>query len=80
MLEDPEITLAEVGYLGENVPLDFALCLRMRQDVINGVKIDGRDAKFETFKDHCSTFLYIPMTVKKPGLQKLSIGHEAFHK
>lgn len=80
MLENPETTLAEVGYLGENVPLDFALCLRMRQDIINSVKIDGRDAGFETFKDHCSTFLYIPMTVEKPGLQKLTISHEAFHK
>ena len=80
MLEDPKTTLAEVGYLGENVPLDFALCLRMRQSVINGVKIDGKDVEFETFKDHCSTFLYIPMTVVKPGLQKLNISHEEFHK
>ncbi len=34
MLEDPEVTLVNVGYLGENVPLDFELCLRMRQDMI----------------------------------------------
>ena len=80
MLEDPETTLAEVGYLGENVPLDFALCLRMRQDVIKNVTIDGKNAEFETFKDHCSTFLYVPMTVEKPGLQKLTISHEAYHK
>jgi hypothetical protein len=80
MLEDPTTTLAEVGYLGENVPLDVALCLRMRQDVINSVTIDGKKADFETFKDHCSTFLYIPMTVEKPGLQKLTVTHEAFNK
>jgi len=80
MLEDPETTLAEVGYIGENVSFDFALCLRMRQDIIKSVMIDGRDAEFETYKDHCSTFLYIPMTMEKPGLQKLTIKHEAFHK
>jgi hypothetical protein len=80
MLEDPQTTLAEVGYMGENVPLDFALCLRMRQDVINGVSIDGEKVDFETFKDHCSTFLYIPMTVEKPGLQKITVTHEAFSK
>jgi len=80
MLEDPETTLAEVGYLGENVPLDFALCLRMRQNVIKSVEINGQNADFETFRDSCSTFLYIPMTVEKAGLQKLTIKHEAYHK
>jgi hypothetical protein len=80
MLEDPEITLAEVGYMGEKVPLDFALCLRMRQNVIKKVTVDNKSIEFETFKDHCSTFLYIPMTIQKPGLHKLTITHEAYHK
>jgi len=78
MLEDPETTLAEVGYLGENVPLDFDLCLRMRQDVIKRVTIEGQEVEFETFKDDCSTFLSIPMSVKKAGLTKLKITHEPF--
>jgi len=78
MLEDPETTLAEVGYLGENVPLDFDLCLRMRQDVIKRVTIEGQEVGFETFKDDCTTFLSIPMSVKKAGLTKLEIIHEPF--
>ena len=80
MLEDPETTLAEVGYLGENVPLEFDLCLRMRQDVIKRVMIEGQEVGFETFKDDCSTFLSIPMSVKKAGLTKLKITHEPFKK
>ena len=78
MLEDPETTLAEVGYLGENVPLEFDLCLRMRQNLIKKVMIEDREVEFETFKDDCSTFLSIPVTVNKPGLLKLKITHEPY--
>jgi len=78
MLEDPETTLAEVGYLGENVPLEFDLCLRMRQNLIKKVMIEDQEVKFETFKDDCSTFLSIPVTVDKPGLLKLKITHEPY--
>lgn len=76
MLEDPEVTVAQIGYLGENVPLDFELCLRMRQNVIKEVTVDEHNVKFETFKDNCSTFLSIPMSINKPGLSKLKIIHE----
>jgi hypothetical protein len=78
MLEDPETTLAEVGYLGEKFPLHFAVCLRMRQDVIKQVSVNGSKSKFETFKDQCSTFVYIPMTIERAGLNKVTISHEAF--
>ena len=78
MLEDPETTLAEVGYIGENVPLKFDLCLRMRQNLIKKITIEDREVEFETFKDNCSTFLSIPITLNKPGLLKLTIRHEPF--
>jgi hypothetical protein len=78
MLEDPETTLAEVGYLGENVPLEFDLCLRMRQNVIKKVMLEDQEVEFKTFKDDCSTFLSIPMSVKKAGLSKLKITHEPY--
>jgi hypothetical protein len=78
MLEDPETTLAEVGYIGENVPLEFDLCLRMRQNVIKKVMVEDQEVEFETFKDNCSTFLSIPMSLKKAGLSKLKITHEPY--
>jgi len=78
MGEDPETTLAEVGYLGENVPLQFDLCLRMRQRLIKKIMVEDQKAEFETFKDGCSTFLSIPITINKPGLLKLKITHEPF--
>jgi len=77
---DPETTLAEVGYLGENVPLEFDLCLRMRQNLIKEVIVEDQKVEFETFKDDCSTFLSIPMTVKKAGLLRLKIVHETYKK
>jgi len=80
MGEDPEITLAEVGYLGENAPLEFDLCLRMRQKLIRKVMIENQEIEFETFKDGCSTFLSIPVTLNKPGLLKLKITHEPFRR
>ena len=78
--EDPELTVAEVGYLGENVPLEFELCLRMRQKQIKKVVIENKQVEFDTFEDDCSTFLSIPVTITKPGILKLEITHEAFQK
>lgn len=78
MGENSETTLAEVGYLGGNVPLEFDLCLRMRQEQIKQVMIEDQKTKFETFQDDCSTFLSIPITVSKSGLLKLKITHEPF--
>ena len=60
--------------------LDFELCLRMRQDVIKKVLVEEREAKFETFKDDCSTFLSVPMSVKKAGLSKVKIIHESYRR
>ena len=80
MLEDPEITFAEVGYLGENFPLNFELCLRMRQGVIKKVLVHDRKVSFETFKDNCSTFLSIPMSINKKGLSKVKIIHESYRR
>ena len=80
ILDDPKTTLAEVSYIGENVPLEFDLCLRMRQNLIKKVLVEDREVEFETFRDNCSTFLSIPITLKKPGLLKLQITHEPFHR
>ena len=80
MLEDSEVTFAEVGYLGDNFPLNFELCLRMRQDVIHKVFVHDQEVNFETFKDNCSTFMSIPMSINKKGLSKVKIIHEPFRR
>jgi hypothetical protein len=80
MLEDPEVTLAEVGYLGENLPLEFDLCLRMRQNVIKKVMVKDQEVKFETFQDDCSTFVSIPISLKEAGRLKLKVIHEPYKK
>jgi hypothetical protein len=77
-LINPETTLAKVGYLGEKVPLKIALCLRMRQQNIKKVIIENEEVFFETFRDSCSKFLYIPMTIKKRGILKIKISHEVY--
>jgi hypothetical protein len=80
MLKDPEVTLVNVGYIGENLPLDFELCLRMRQDIIKKVIVEKQEVKFETFKENCSTFISIPMSIKNAGLSKVKIIHEAYRR
>ena len=80
MLEDPETTLAEVGYMGDNLPIEFELCLRMRQKNIKEVFWEDKKVDFFTFSDKCSTYVSIPMSLQKPGLTKLKIIHEAFRK
>ncbi len=74
-LINPETTLATVGYIGKNLPLRFELCLRMRQELIKKVIIKGNEVPFETFRDNCSTFLYIPLSFEKSGLLKIKIMH-----
>jgi hypothetical protein len=80
MGDDSKTTLAEVSYIGENVPLEFELCLRMRQDQIERVLVEDQEAVFETFKDDCSTFLSIPVTMRKPGVVKVKVIHEPFQR
>ena len=78
MLENGEATVAEVGYAGDKAPLDFELCLRMRQKSIKKVTVEGQDSPFETFQDQCSTFVSVPVCAEKPGVLHVTIEHEAF--
>ena len=78
MLESGDATVAEVGYMGDKAPVDFELCLRMRQRDIRKVMIEGEDAPFETFQDSCSTFVSVPMRAGKPGVQHVTIEHGMF--
>jgi hypothetical protein len=77
-MPNQEITTARVRYFGESLPLQFALCLRMRQSPIDSVTMDGKSLEFETFKDSCSTFLYIPLSIDRAGTVELTIKHPAF--
>ena len=79
-LIDPETTLAKVGYMGNNFPLEFAFCLRMRESTIRNVLVDDKEAAFETFQDRCATFLYIPISMQREGVLRLKIIHEPFRK
>jgi hypothetical protein len=78
MLEGGQATVAEVGYAGDKCPLEFELCLRMRQKSIRKVTVEGRSAAFETFRDRCSTFVSVPVRMEKPGVVHLTIEHEMF--
>jgi hypothetical protein len=70
-----EITIARVRYFGRDLPMEFALCLRMRQNNIKRVTTRGKEVQFETFIDDCSTFVYIPIMMKKAGTIELVIKH-----
>ena len=72
---DQDTTLAKVRYFGEDLPMEFALCLRMRQNTITGVSVKGKDVDFETFRDRCSTFIYIPIMMEKAGIVEATIKH-----
>ncbi|RLB82051.1 MAG: hypothetical protein DRH24_08410 [Deltaproteobacteria bacterium] len=76
-MPDSETTKAKVRYFGKELPIEFALCLRMRQDSIQEVIVKNKPVQFETFKDRCSTFLFIPLTLKKAGTLELEIKHPA---
>jgi hypothetical protein len=72
---DPETTIARVRYFGDDLPMEFALCLRMRQDHINSVSIGGKDVDFETFRDRCSTFVHVPIMMERAGVLEIKIKH-----
>jgi hypothetical protein len=72
---DQETTIARVRYFGWDLPMEFALCLRMRQNNIKSVTTRGKEAQFETFKDHCSTYVYIPAIMEKAGTIEFIIKH-----
>ena len=78
MLDGGEATVAEVGYSGDKAPLEFELCLRMRQKAIRKVMVEGHDASFETFRDECSTFVSVPLCVEKPGVVHVKVEHDRF--
>jgi hypothetical protein len=72
---DPETTIARVRYFGRDLPMEFALCLRMRQDNIKSITTRGREVPFETFKDSCSTFVYVPAIAERAGTIEFIIKH-----
>lgn len=75
VMKDLDTTLARVRYFGKDLPMEFALCLRMRQNRISGASIEGKNIAFETFRDRCSTFVYIPLTLQKAGVTEVTIKH-----
>ena len=75
VMKDLDTTVARVRYFGQDLPMDFALCLRMRQDDITRVSVDGEDIDFKTFKDRCSTFVFIPLMMEKAGVLKVTLKH-----
>ncbi|MBP2675485.1 MAG: hypothetical protein H6Q84_2325 [Deltaproteobacteria bacterium] len=77
-MPDAETTVAKVRYIGKDLPLDFAVCLRMRHDKIARVTRGTQEVPFETFKDHCSTFVYVPVTLTKPGTMTLTLKHPVY--
>jgi hypothetical protein len=72
---DLDTTIARVRYFGDDFPMEFALCLRMRQKHINSVSIGGKDIHFETFRDRCSTFVHIPIMMERAGVLEVKIKH-----
>jgi hypothetical protein len=76
-MPDRETTIARVRYFGTDLPMHFALCLRMRQSQIRSISVDGKEREFETFADHCSTFVYVPLVMESAGTLELTIKHGA---
>ena len=74
-MPDQQTTVARVRYFGTDLPMQFALCLRMRRSPISSVTLAGRHLDFETFSDHCSTFLYIPVVMEHAGTVEIIIKH-----
>jgi hypothetical protein len=72
---DQETTIARVRYFGQDLPMEFALCLRMRQDNIKSITTRGKEVPFATFKDGCSTFVYIPVLIERAGTVEIVIKH-----
>jgi Zinc carboxypeptidase len=74
---DQETTLARVRYFGRDLPMEFALCLRMRENNIKSVTIGNKEVGSETFRDNCSTFVHIPIIMEKAGTIEIVIKHPA---
>jgi hypothetical protein len=74
-MPDQGVTLARVRYFGRDLPMAFALCMRMRQCPVRRVSIGDEEIGFETFKDKCSTYVYIPMEMKTAGTVEVRIEH-----
>jgi hypothetical protein len=55
--------------------MEFAVCLRMRQSNIKSITTRGKEVQFETFKDSCSTFVYIPALMERAGTIEFIIKH-----
>ena len=74
-MPDRETTVTRVRYFGQNTPLEYALCLRMRGTQSNYMIKDynNKAMAYESFKDHCSTFLYIPLSMEQAGTIELVI-------
>jgi hypothetical protein len=72
---DPETTIARVRYFGRDLPMEFALCLRMRQNNIKSITTRRKEVQFETFKDSCSTFVFVPTVMENAGTIELTIKH-----
>jgi hypothetical protein len=72
---DHETTIARVRYFGRDLPMEFALCLRMRPNNIKSITTLGKEVPFETFKDSCSTFVHVPIVMEKAGTIQLTIKH-----
>jgi hypothetical protein len=57
--------------------MEFALCLRMRQSNIKNVTIGNKKVGFDTFRDVCSSFVYVPIVMEKAGTIEIIIKHPA---
>lgn len=74
-MTDLDTTVARVRYFGSDFPMQFALCLRMRQKNIKSVHLGSKEIDFEIFKDRCSTFVYIPLIMERAGVLEVTIKH-----
>ena len=74
-MKDLNTTVAMVRYFGDDFPMQFALCLRMRQKNIKSVQLGSKEIDFEVFKDRCSTFVYIPLIMERAGVLEVTIKH-----
>jgi hypothetical protein len=74
-MRDLGTTVARVRYFGDNLPMQFALCLRMRQNNIDNVTIGEKDIDFVTFRDRCSTFVHVPIMMERAGVLEVTIKH-----
>jgi hypothetical protein len=67
-----ETTIARVRYFGNDLPMRFALNLRLRT-APRSVTLGGKEVKFETYADSCSTFVDIPVAMEKAGTLEFTI-------